>query len=108
MAGKLDTLFSLAGRHALVTGGSSGIGLAIARALGLQGARIMLAARSETGLEKAAAGLAQAGIQAGFVAVDLAEPAGPDRLAERIGPSIDIIVNAAGVNLRKPFADVSI
>ena len=108
MAGKLNSLFSLDGRHALVTGGSSGIGLAIARALGLQGARIVLAARGETALESAAAGLAKEGIQASFVAVDLAEPAGADRLAERVGPSIDIVVNAAGMNLRKPFADVSI
>src|SRR5690349_22928039 len=87
MAGKLNALFSLDGRHALVTGGSSGIGLAIARALGLQGARIVLAARGETALESAAAGLAKEGIQASFVAVDLAEPAGADRLAERVGRS---------------------
>lgn len=108
MTGKLNALFSLDGRHALVTGGSSGIGLAMARALGLQGARIVLAARGEAALESAAAGLAKEGIQASFVAVDLAEPAGADRLAERVGPSIDIVVNAAGMNLRKQFADVSI
>ena len=109
MAGRLNSLFSLEGRHALVTGGSSGIGLAIARALGLQGAKIALAARRENELEKAAAGLTKEGIDARFAAADLALPDGPDQLAARLGPGpVDIIVNAAGVNLRKPFADVSI
>ncbi|MEO8714447.1 MAG: SDR family NAD(P)-dependent oxidoreductase [Acetobacteraceae bacterium] len=42
MAGRLDQLFSLKGHTALATGGSSGIGLALAEALGLQGARIVL------------------------------------------------------------------
>ena len=42
---RLAHLFDLAGRHALVTGGNSGIGLAMARALGLAGARVTLAAR---------------------------------------------------------------
>jgi len=109
MAGKLDTLFSLAGRHALVTGGNSGIGLAVARALGLQGATITLAARRETELEKAAGGLAKEGIEARFAAVDLSLADGPDQLATRLGlKPVDIILNAAGVNLRKPFAEVSI
>ncbi len=109
MVGKLDLLFSLNGRHALVTGGSSGIGLAIARALGLQGAKITLAARRQGELEKAAAGLANDGIEARFVAVDLAIAEGPDQLAARLGTEpVDIIVNAAGVNLRKPFGEVSL
>ena len=109
MAGRLDSLFGLAGRHALVTGGNSGIGLAIARALGLQGAKITLAARREGELSKAASALTKEGIQANAVDVDLGAVDGPDRLAERLVPgSVDIIVNAAGVNLRKPFAEVSI
>lgn len=45
MAGYLDELFSLAGRTALVTGGSSGIGWAIAHALGRAGADVVIAAR---------------------------------------------------------------
>jgi len=109
MVGRLDSLFGLAGRHALVTGGNSGIGLAIAWALGLQAAKITLAARREEELSKAAAALTQEGIQVNVVAVDLAAIDGPDRLAERLAPgSVDIIVNAAGVNLRKPFAEVSL
>ena len=81
MAGRLDSLFSLDSRHALVTGGSSGIGLAIARALGLQGAKIVLAARREAELKNAAAELAKEGVRANVIAVDLAEADGPDRLA---------------------------
>jgi NAD(P)-dependent dehydrogenase (short-subunit alcohol dehydrogenase family) len=108
MPGRLDPLFSLQGRSALVTGGSSGVGLAIARALGLQGAKIALAARREAELEKAADGLAREGIDTRFAAADLALPDGPDRVAQQLGSAgFDIIVNAAGVNLRKPFTEVS-
>ena len=109
MPEKLNALFSLQGHSALVTGGNSGVGLAIARALGLQGAKITLAARREAELEDAANGLARDGIEARFIAVDLALPNGPDLIAEWLGSDpIDIVVNAAGVNLRKPFPEVSI
>ncbi|MEY3381756.1 MAG: hypothetical protein RL468_2354, partial [Pseudomonadota bacterium] len=43
----IASLFSLGGKHALITGGNSGIGAAMARALGLAGAKVMLAARRE-------------------------------------------------------------
>jgi NAD(P)-dependent dehydrogenase (short-subunit alcohol dehydrogenase family) len=109
MGGRLDSLFSLKGRSALVTGGSSGVGLAMARALGLQGASLTLAARRQPELERAAGELARDSIDTRFVAVDLAAADGPDRLAAQLGERpIDIIVNAAGVNLRKPFGEVSI
>lgn len=109
MAGHLDSLFSLAGRTALVTGGSSGIGLAIARALGLQGATLVLAARREPELKAAADGLVRDSIETHYVAADLAAADGPDRLAAQMGARpVDIIVNAAGVNLRRPFEEVSI
>jgi NAD(P)-dependent dehydrogenase (short-subunit alcohol dehydrogenase family) len=109
MVGKLDKLFSIKGRAALVTGGSSGIGFAIAMALGLQGAKVILAARREDKLQTTADELAREGIETSFVTVDLALPDGPDRLAKDLGASpVDIIVNAAGVNLRKPFTEVSI
>lgn len=109
MADNLDSLFSLAGRTALVTGGSSGVGLAIARALGLRGATLVLAARREAQLGAAADGLTRDGIETSHVAVDLAAADGPDRLAARLGSRpVDIIINAAGVNLRKPFEEVSV
>jgi gluconate 5-dehydrogenase len=109
MSGRLDTLFSLEGRRALVTGGNSGVGLAMARALGLQGAKVTLAARRLPELEQAAGELTRDGIDTNVVAVDLALADGPDRLAAQVGADkIDIIVNAAGVNLRKPFNEVSL
>jgi NAD(P)-dependent dehydrogenase (short-subunit alcohol dehydrogenase family) len=107
---RLDALFDLSGRRALVTGGSSGIGEAMARALGLAGARVMLAARREAELAAAAARLRADGIDAGWLAVDLSDAgalATAAREAEARLGGIDILVNAAGVNLRQPFAEVS-
>jgi len=103
---RLDGLFDLSGRRALVTGGNSGIGLAMARALGRQGAELHLAARSAQRLETARAGLAAEGIVAHGHAVDLADPAAAEALARACAP-IDILVNAAGINLRQPYAEVT-
>ncbi len=107
MTERLDHLFALDGRTALVTGGSSGIGLAIAEALGRQGARIVLAARRHAQLADAAAKLKERGIDVDFIAGDLAAPDGPDQVADRFAATIDILVNAAGINLRQPFEAVT-
>ena len=106
----LQHLFDLSGRRALVSGGSSGIGEAMARALGLAGARLLLVARRETELAAAAKRLGAEGIDAQWLAADLGDTASlPDlaRAAEdRLG-GVDILVNAAGVNLRQPFGQVT-
>ena len=60
---RLSALFDLAGRRALVTGGSLGLGLVMARALGMQGATVHLAARSADQLSGAAAALSAEGIK---------------------------------------------
>ena len=103
-------LFDLAGRRALVTGGNSGIGEAMARALGLAGARVLLVARREAELDAATRRLQGEGIEAAWVAADLADAqatrAAARQAEERLG-GIDILVNAAGVNLREPFAEVT-
>ena len=103
---RLDGLFDLTGRRALVTGGNSGIGLAMARALGLQGAEFHLAARSAERLAEACRTLEADGIAAHDHAVDLADPAAAETLAAACGP-IDILVNAAGINLRQPYEQVT-
>jgi NAD(P)-dependent dehydrogenase (short-subunit alcohol dehydrogenase family) len=103
---RLDHLFDLTGRRALVTGGNSGIGLAMARALGRQGALVHLVARSAPALDKARAGLEAEGIATHTHPVDLTDAAALAHLARAAG-EIDILVNAAGVNLRQPYARVT-
>ena len=107
---RLTQLFDLTGRTALVTGGNSGIGLALARALGLAGANLVLVARRHAELEKAKEQLRSDGCAASIFACDLETPDGPARAAaaaSQLAPAIDILINAAGFNLRRPFQDVS-
>jgi NAD(P)-dependent dehydrogenase (short-subunit alcohol dehydrogenase family) len=106
----LQDLFNLSGRRALVTGGSSGLGEAMAQALGLAGARVLLVARSAAMLDAAAQRLAAQGIDAQGLAADLADTEGLGQVAaqaERLLGGVDILVNAAGINLRQPFGDVT-
>ena len=107
---KLAALFDLQGRRALVTGGNSGIGEAMARALGLAGAQVLLVARRDAELQAAAQRLQADGIAAQSLAADLVDAPGLRRVAQaaeqRLG-GIDILVNAAGANLRQPFGDVT-
>jgi gluconate 5-dehydrogenase len=105
-----SALFSLRGKTALVTGGSSGLGQAMARALGEAGARILLVARRPTELMQAAQALQAAGIEAHTFSCDLSQPALVQSLARDVlkTHTVDVLVNAAGVNLREPFGEVSI
>lgn len=107
MSFRLVPLFDLTGRAALVTGGNSGIGLAMARALGLAGARVVLVARRPDELARAAGDLHKDGITAETIAADLADPAVAGMITARCGTGIDILVNAAGINLRQPFREVT-
>jgi len=103
-------MFDLAGRRALVTGGNSGIGEAMAQALGRAGAKVLLLARRETELQAAAERLRSEGVVADVLAADLAALPGlrkvADHARQQLG-GVDILVNAAGVNLRQPFEDVT-
>lgn len=107
----IASLFKLRGRHALVTGGNSGIGLAMAHALGLAGASVTLVARREPELATAADSLAKDGINADWITCDLSDgnkvkECGATALGRH--GHVDVLVNAAGINLRKPFLDNSV
>jgi NAD(P)-dependent dehydrogenase (short-subunit alcohol dehydrogenase family) len=107
---KLTSLFDLSGRTALVTGGNSGIGFAMARALGLAGAKVALVARRAAELQTAATALSDEGIPAIPIVADLASKEAAKIVAaaaEAHDLAVDIIVNAAGINLRQPFEEVS-
>src|SRR5262245_15986081 len=105
----LHDLFALDGRVALVTGGSSGIGRAIASALGQAGASVVVVARREAALAHTVDELTEAGCRAASVSADLGSRDGVRDVAERaIEPfgEPDIVVNSAGVNLRPPLGEI--
>ena len=99
MSTPIQTLLDLTGRSALVTGGSRGLGLQIAEALGEAGAKILLTSRKAGDLEEAAAHLQDRGIDTRWIAADASQPAEIQRVADeamqRLG-HIDILVNNAG------------
>jgi gluconate 5-dehydrogenase len=105
MSTPVQQLFDLTGRTALVTGGSRGLGLQIAEALGEAGAKILLTSRKASDLEHAAAALQDKGIDARWVAADASEPAGVQKVVEetlqRLG-HVDILVNNAGATWGAP------
>jgi NAD(P)-dependent dehydrogenase (short-subunit alcohol dehydrogenase family) len=98
-------LFELNGKVALVTGGSRGLGLQIAQALGEMGARIAISARKAGELEEARAQLAKAGIEAITVVNDLAQADQVPSLVESVVAhygGIHILVNNAGTSWGAP------
>jgi NAD(P)-dependent dehydrogenase (short-subunit alcohol dehydrogenase family) len=110
VTGFLAELFSLEGRVAVITGGSSGIGEAMASALALAGAQVVLVARDPTRLSATATSLCEAGCSAAWVSADLSDRDEVRRAASAVAAAFgepDILVNCAGVNLRPPLASLS-
>ncbi|MBF4584779.1 SDR family NAD(P)-dependent oxidoreductase [Curtobacterium sp. VKM Ac-2887] len=101
----LQQLFGLDGRTALVTGGSSGIGRAIATALADAGAHVLVAARTRSTIDATVDDVRAAGGSADGIVADLSSRAGADALADAAG-DVDVLVNSAGINLRPPMADL--
>jgi len=103
--------FDLSGRTALITGGSSGIGEAMAEALGQAGARIILVARRKPQLEEARERLVAKNVNViSCISADLESLDASSVLAKEAITSagqVDILVNGAGVNLRETFMEVS-
>ncbi len=98
--------FRLDGKVALVTGGTRGIGLATARALGDAGARLFICARS--GGEEAEKKLRNLGHEATFIAADLTDPQAPAALITDVleqSGQLDILVNNAGVAIHGDTAE---
>jgi uncharacterized protein len=98
----------LAGRHALVTGASSGLGVDFARELARRGAGLTLVARREDRLRALARELADVhGVDAHVVALDLNQADAPDRLladTQARRRPVDVLVNNAGFGLYGPFS----
>ncbi|MDP3709538.1 MAG: SDR family oxidoreductase [Polaromonas sp.] len=108
MTRTIQQLFDLTGKTALVTGGSRGLGLQMAHALGEAGARIMLSSRKAEDLMVSAAELKAAGIDVDWIAADCSKEADIRALADetikRFG-HVDILVNNAGAAWGAPAED---
>ena len=97
---KIENLFSVRGKVAVITGGSVGIGLAVAEGLAAEGADVVLAARDgDRAAQEAARIAAEAGVSALGVACDVATPEGCTALVETVAARFggaDILINNAG------------
>jgi len=99
---------SLAGKTAIVTGASSGIGRAIAETLGAAGAHVFLAGRSAEPMEESKKRIEARGGRATIAALDVREPAQVDALVERAVREtgrLDVMVNNAGLSYPSSVAD---
>ncbi len=102
---------SLAGRVAVVTGASRGLGRAMAIELGAEGAKLALVGRDRAKLDETAAEAANAGAESAVFLADVTDEAQVRALEqgvkERFG-QVDILINNAGMNIRKPLAEYTL
>lgn len=107
----LSDIFALEGRTALVTGGCSGLGLAIAEALGKSGARVAVNGRHADKCDQAVEDLTRLGIEAYPAPFDVSDEqsviGGYTRLCDR-GLEVDILVSNAGTQDRKPVTEMTL
>lgn len=98
----------LSGKRALVTGASSGIGAAIARALAARGVDLVLTARRKAALDTVAAACRAAGVRVDVISTDLGLPGAGSALwnLALVGGNVDICVNNAGFGYFRPFAEI--
>lgn len=104
----IKELFDLTDKTALITGGSRGLGLQMAQALGEQGAKLVISSRKQNELDEAIAHLKQHGIDALAIASDLGKEEAPQALAaaslKHLG-HVDILINNAGATWGAPAED---
>src|SRR5213075_1629697 len=107
----VENPFDLAGRVALISGGGTGLGFAIARGLANAGARVAINGRNFDKLEIAKSALAEEGINAHAYAFDVGDEegvaAGISALERDLGP-VDILINNAAINRRQPVEQFSL
>jgi len=96
--------------RALVSGGSSGIGLAVAREFAALGADLLLVARGRERLEQACAAIEAAfpGCPVRALAADVSTIEGRERIRSAVGDELQILVNNAGTNIRKRMTELSL
>ncbi|HMD52361.1 MAG TPA: SDR family NAD(P)-dependent oxidoreductase [Solirubrobacteraceae bacterium] len=103
----MSDLFDVSGKSALVTGGSRGIGLMIARGLVQAGARVIVSSRKSEDLQAAATELGALG-ECEAITADVSSPEGAAALAAAVSerlPALDILVNNAGANWGAPLEE---
>jgi NAD(P)-dependent dehydrogenase (short-subunit alcohol dehydrogenase family) len=101
----LSQLFALDGRRAVVTGGTSGLGAAMAEALAGAGAEVVIGGRDDERAEQVVAAVRATGGNASAVLADLGTPDGVEQFAAEVGEPVDILLNAAGLFERAPGED---
>jgi gluconate 5-dehydrogenase len=99
-------MFSLAGKRALITGASRGIGRALAFALAEAGAEIIVSGRAQASLDDCAAALREAGHQATTLILDVSSPTLIDQAFNTLKAPLDILINNAGIEEVCPSNDV--
>ena len=104
-------MFDLKGKVAVVTGGNGGIGLGMARGLARAGAHVVIAARNAEKSAGAVREIARVGGQASAATVDVADEASVTALMDGVKSRqgrLDILINNAGINIRKPVHELSL